>query len=302
MQRIPSLHALRAFEAAARLGSFARASEELHLTPSAISHQVRALEQHLARALFMRTKRQVILTPDGERLLAGLSHAFGTIQEVCAELSPRSQTHDLSVHCAPSFAAKWLGPRLPCFIMEQPSINIRLSTSAEHPDLMRPDLMHNEQIDVAIAYGTAPKLRGITVRSLGPEEICALCSPEFAAAKRAVKSADIERIVMLESSFSPVRWADWFALNNLRLAGKRAGPSFDRGSLVVAAAAQGLGVALESLRFAQTELDAGSLIRFGEGRFRSIERDMHFLCFRTRDQNSQKIRRFCDWVLREASP
>ena len=105
MQRIPSLHALRAFEAAARLGSFARASEELHLTPSAISHQVRALEQHLARALFMRANRQVILTPDGERLLAGLSPAFGIIQVVCAELSPRSQSHDLSVHCAPSFAA-----------------------------------------------------------------------------------------------------------------------------------------------------------------------------------------------------
>ena len=296
MQRIPSLHALRAFEAAARLGSFARASAELHLTPSAISHQVRALEQHLARALFMRAKRQVILTPDGERLLAGLSHAFGTIRDVCAELSPRLQTTDLSVHCAPSFAAKWLGPRLPRFMMEQPSINIRLSTSAEHPDLM-----HNEQLDVAIAYGTAPKLRGITVQSLGREEIAALCSPEFAVGKRAVKSAGFERIVMLESSFSPVRWSDWFALNNLRHTGRRAGPSFDRGSLVVAAAAQGLGVALETLRFAQAELDAGNLIRFGEGRFRSIERDMHFLCYRTSDQKSQKIRRFCDWVLREAT-
>lgn len=292
MQRTPSLHALRAFEAAARLGSFARASKELHLTPSAISHQVRALEQHFARPLFMRANRQVILTPDGERLLAGLSQAFGTIQDVCAELSPRPRSQDLSVHCTPSFAAKWLGPRLPRFMVEHANINLRLSSSADLPDLMR-----HEEIDVAIAYGSAPKVRGVATRSLGQEEIAALCSPEYAAAHRAGEAKDFDRIVLLESSFSPVRWSDWFAHNGLRPSSRRSGPSFDRGSLVVAAAAQGLGVALETTRFAQAELDAGSLVRLGDGRFRSIEREMHFLCYRTRDQNAQKIRRFSDWVL-----
>lgn len=297
MQRIPSLHALRAFEAAGRLGSFARAGKELHLTPSAISHQVKALEQHFARPLFIRANRQVILTPDGERLLAGLSSAFGLIQDVCAELSPRPRAQDLAVHCTPSFAAKWLGPRLPRFIVEQPGINLRLSSSADFPDLMRHD-----EIDVAIAYGTAPKVRGVVARSLGEEEIAALCSPAFAANHRAIDAKAFDGIVLLESSYSPVRWSDWFAHNGLRYAGKRAGPSFDRGSLVVAAAAQGLGVALETTRFAQAELDAGSLIRFGDGRFSSIEREMHFLCFRARDQSAQKIRRFCDWVLRDVSP
>ena len=82
MQHTPSMHALRAFEAAARLGSFARAAEELHLTPSAISHQVRALEEHFGRAMFMRTSRTVILTPEGERLLAVLSPAFEKIAAV----------------------------------------------------------------------------------------------------------------------------------------------------------------------------------------------------------------------------
>ena len=127
MQRTPSLHALRAFEAAARLGSFARASEELHLTPSAISHQVRALERHFGRALFVRASRQVILTTDGERLLAALSQAFNTIHAVCAELSPPARKQDLSVHCTPSFAGKWLGPRLPSFLTQHLSVNIRLS-------------------------------------------------------------------------------------------------------------------------------------------------------------------------------
>ena len=296
MQRTPSLHALRAFEAAARLGSFARASEELHLTPSAISHQVRALEKHFGRALFVRVSRQVILTPDGERLLAALSQAFSTIHAVCAELSPPARKHDLSVHCTPSFAAKWLGPRLPSFIAQHPSINIRMSSNAEPLDLLR-----HEQIDVVIAYGTVRKSSGLTTRSLGPEEIAALCSPDFARKNRPTKARDFERVVRLESTFSPVRWSDWFVLNELPMPNSQTGPSFDRGSLVVAAAVQGLGVALETLRFAQSEIEAGSLIRFCGERFRSIHREMHFLCCRTRDLNTPKIGRFCEWILGEAA-
>ena len=296
MQRTPSLHALRAFEAAARLGSFARASEELHLTPSAISHQVRALERHFGRALFVRASRQVILTTDGERLLAALSQAFNTIHAVCAEMSPPARTQDLSVHCTPSFAAKWLGPRLPRFLAQHPSVNIRLSSNAEPLDLMR-----HEQIDVAVAYGTVRKSSGITTRSLGPEEIAALCSPDFARANTPTKAKDFERVVRLESSFSPVRWSDWFALNDVRMPNSQSGPSFDRGSLVVAAAVQGLGVALETLRFAETEIDTGSLVRFCGARFSSIRREMHFLCCRTRDQNAPKVRHFCEWIMSEAA-
>ena len=296
MQRTPSLHALRAFEAAARLGGFAHASEELHLTPSAISHQVRALEKHLGRALFVRASRQVILTPDGERLLAALSQAFSSIHAVCAELSPPGRKQDLSVHCTPSFAAKWLGPRLPSFLAQHPSINIRLSSNAEPLDLLR-----HEQIDVVVAYGAVRRSSGLTTRSLGPEEIATLCSPAFALTNNPTRAKDFERVVRLESSFSPVRWSDWFALNDLPMPNSQTGPSFDRGSLVVAAAVQGLGVALETLRFAQTELDAGSLVRFCGQRFRSIEREMHFICCRTRDQNAPKIRRFCEWILAEAA-
>ena len=296
MQRTPSLNALRAFEAAARLGGFARAGKELHLTPSAISHQVRALETHFGRALFVRTSRQVILTSDGERLLAGLSQAFGIIHAVCTDLNPAARKQDLSVHCTPSFAAKWLGPRLPHYIARHPSINIRLSSNAEPLDLLR-----HEQIDVVIAYGTVQKRSGLTTRSLGPEEIAALCSPDFARVNRPTRAKDFERVVRLESSLSPVRWSDWFAQNDLPMPKSQTGPSFDRGSLVVAAAVQGLGVALETLRFAQTEVDAGSLIRFCGERFGSIQREMHFLCHRTRDQNAPKIRRFCEWILGEAA-
>ena len=296
MRPPPSLHALRAFESAARLGSFARASEELHLSPSAISHQVRALEQHFGRGLFLRANRQVTLTPDGERLFVVLSQAFSSIHGICAELSPPEQTQGLSVHCTPSFAAKWLGPRLPSFIAKHPDINIRLSSNAEPFDLLR-----HESIDIVIAYGRAPQGPGLTVQSLGQEELVALCSPEFARANARFVPEQLDKVIRLDSSFSPVRWADWFALNGLPAPGSQNGPTFDRGSLVVAAAVQGLGVALETLRFAQAEVDDGSLVRFGGEQVRSIQRDLHFLCYRTRDQNAAKVQKFCQWILASGS-
>ncbi|MGH1571275.1 LysR family transcriptional regulator [Methylobacterium sp. P31] len=147
MRRIPSFPALRAFEAAARLGSFARASAELHLTPSAVSHQIRALERWFGQPLFRRANRQATLTADGQRLLSGLTDAFDAIEAVCAELSPPPPS-SLAVHCTPSFAAKWLGPRLPAFLETHPGIAIRLSTSADPVDLGR-----REEIDMLIAYG-----------------------------------------------------------------------------------------------------------------------------------------------------
>jgi LysR family transcriptional regulator, glycine cleavage system transcriptional activator len=294
--RTPSLHALRAFEAAARLGSFARASEDLRLTPSAISHQIRALETHFGRPLFVRAGRQVILTTDGERLLAALSQAFNIINSACAELSPPASKQDLRVHCTPSFAAKWLGPRLPNFLAQNPAINIRMSSNAEPIDLLQQD-----QIDIVIAYGAVRKTSGVTVQSLGPEEIAALCSADYAKAYTHTKVQNVERVTRLESSLSPVRWSDWFRLNGLRLPHAAVGPSFDRGSLVVAAAVQGLGVALETVRFAEAEIAAGSLVRFGGERFQSIRRDMHFLCCRTHEQTSPKIQKFREWVLAETN-
>ncbi|WCS24566.1 LysR substrate-binding domain-containing protein [Methylobacterium sp. NMS14P] len=291
MRRTPSFSALRAFEAAARLGSFARASEELHLTPSAVSHQIRALERWFGRALFRRANRQALLTADGQRLLAGLSSAFDAIEAVCADLSPPLPT-SLAVHCTPSFAAKWLGPRLPAFVEAHPGIAIRLSTSADPVDLGR-----HAEIDILIAYGRPPHGPGLTVESLGPEEIAALCAPEVARAARPDAAGSIGPFTRLDSSFSPVRWPDWFAHNGLPVPGGAAGAAFDRGSLVISAAVQGLGVALETLRFARDELAAGQLVRLGGGRAASLTRDLHFICYRERDGALEKIRVFRRWLL-----
>ena len=177
MRRIPNFHGLRAFEAAARLGSFLLASQELHLTPSAVSHQIRALEAYFGRPLFVRQYRQVQLTEEGKRLFERLYEALERIEAACAELSPNSaEEQRLSLHCAPSFASKWLGPRLPSFMREHPTINLHLASSADPIDLARRD-----EFDMNIAYGSLVPSRGVVFEPLGTESVAALAAPAVAA-------------------------------------------------------------------------------------------------------------------------
>ena len=294
MRRLPSFHALRAFEAAARLGSFVRASEELHLTASAISHQVRTLEDHFGRALFVEGARTKTLTDDGARLAAGLAHAFDAMEDACGEVTPRATPSTLTVHCGPSFAAKWLGPRLPRFMETHPSITIRLSCGAGTYDLLR-----NEATDVAIVYGHAPSGAGLSIEPLGEEHVLALCAPSVAASLPAAGWRPVSALPLIESSVSPIRWSDWFALNRLGPYPQAPTTAFDRGALVVSAAVQGMGVALESTRFAEAEIALGQLVPLGEGRFVGIRRVLHHLVTRSGQREPHRIRAFRSWLLKE---
>jgi LysR family glycine cleavage system transcriptional activator len=292
MRRLPSFHALRAFEAAARLESFLLASAELRLTPSAISHQVRGLERHFGRPLFLRRNRQVTLTEAGRRLLTRLSPAFDAIEAACAELRPAPGAGALALHCVPSFASKFLGSRLPAFLKAHPEVGLHLSASADAIDLAR-----QEEFDLAIAYGTPPTAPGIVVEPLGRERIVALAAPALATTLRLDDPRGLAEVALIESVRNPVRWPEWFQLNGLPLPMGGARPSFDRGALAVSAAVQGLGLALESTRFAQQELAAGELVILGGARFRPIEREMHFLCYRAARRALPKIAAFRRWLL-----
>jgi LysR family transcriptional regulator, glycine cleavage system transcriptional activator len=293
MRRIPSFHGLRAFEAAARLGSFLLASEELHLTPSAVSHQIRGLESYFGRSLFVRRNRKIELTNEGQRLFTQLAAAFDVIESACTEFAPASPfAQRLSLHCAPSFASKWLGPRLPSFVQKHVTINLRMTASADPVDFSR-----QEELDLAITYGKPPPSHGVAVEALGEEDIAALASPDLAARWNLADPSPSTPFILIDSAVNPVRWSDWFALNGLPLPKGAARPSFDRGALVVSAAAQGLGVALESIRFAEAELRGGELVHLGNGSFRDIRRELHFLCYRAAQKNLPKIVAFRQWLL-----
>lgn len=293
MRRLPSFFALRAFEAAARHGSFSDAGHELSLTPSAISHQVRALEQWFEKPLFSRSVRRVTLTDDGTRLLAALTPAFDLIEEGCAALRRPSHARELAVHCSPSFASKWLSPRLSDFMKNNPSITITMSSGPEPADLQK-----DPGLDVDIAYGLPPKRVGVSVEALGLELTAPLCSPRLIEGRTPLLPRDLARFTLIESKLNPVKWSDWWKLNGIRMP-NRPRPSFDRGSMAVAAAADGLGIALETTRFAEAELARGDLMVIDGPSFKRIERDTHFLCYRKADGNNPQLTAFRLWFMEQ---
>lgn len=291
MRRLPPLPALRAFEAAARLGSFAAAAAELSLTPSAISHQVRALERWFERPLFVRGARRVILTDEGKRLMTQLTQAFDLIHESCSVLRAPAQHRELAVHCAPSFAAKWLSPRIARFMQSHPSITLRLTSGAEPPDLR-----YSTGVQVAITYGSPLMDATTEVQSLGAELTVPMCAPSMVPAGQPLTPQDVVQLPLIESKLNPVHWADWCRSNGVRLPDAPR-PSFDRGSLAVAAATDAVGVALESVRFAERELARRELVLLDGPSFHRIERATHFLCWRRAERDHPALLAFREWLL-----
>lgn len=293
MRNIPNFVLLRAFEAAARLQSFTLAAGELCLTPSAISHQVKELEAYFGRPLFVRRNRRVELTAQGARLQDSLGRVFDVIEAACQEVVLSADAQVLALHCPPSFAAKWLGPRLPAFMRAYPDITIRLTSGAEWIDLTRV-----QELDVTISYGGQVERPGLVGVSLGTEQIVPLCAPHLVDPQRPARSY-IHELVLIDSSLSPVTWSNWFKLNHLTLA-KRARPSFDRAALSISAAVDGVGVALESHRLAEREIERGELVVLGGSEFVPLALDTHFLSYRASDKQVPKVRVFRDWLLKSA--
>lgn len=290
MRHLPPMSAVIAFEAAARHVSFLAAAQELHLTPSAVSHQVKNLEIWCGRRLFVRYPRRLLLTEDGRRLLQDLGPALDVIHAAFGAMRPVDRRSHLAVHCSPSFAAKWLGPRLPRFMTAHPSPAIRLSSGPEPVDLAK-----HPAIDVHIAYGHTPDGPGIVVEDLGLEDTVPLCSPQLLAQVGSVTPEALRELVLIESSLNPVRWPDWARLHGVRLQ-DRPRPAFDRGSLAIAAAVDGLGVALETLRFAESELAKGELVALKGQGFEAVSRPLHYLCYRESDLANPALRVFVGWL------
>ena len=167
-----SLSSIRAFEAAARLGSFRAAADELHLSASAVSHAIVKLERALGTPLFERTSRTVRLTPDGQTLLSHASNAFEELRCGIERVSA-TRSHLLRLHCAPSFAAQVLSPRLPGFLAANPGIEVRLAASTTYVRFV------DGEFDADIIYGQ-PKGDDLVIVPLGEERVTPLCTPEIA--------------------------------------------------------------------------------------------------------------------------
>jgi LysR family transcriptional regulator, glycine cleavage system transcriptional activator len=294
MRRLPPLSRLRTFELAARLQSFALAAQALNLTASAVSHQMRELERHFGRPLFERSHRRVRSTPEGRRLHENLTRVFDALEAACAEVALPAQDQVLAVHCSPSLAIKWLGPRLPAFLAARPGLNVRLTTGAEVLDLTLA-----REVDVALSYGGAPDERaGVEVLPLGPERIAPLVAPALRPPR--VRAAELlQRLPLIDSTLSPVGWRAWFERQRLPLPA-RPRLAFDRAAMAIAAAVDGLGVTLESTRLAARELERGELVELGGAGLAPVEQPVHFLSLRRGDRRRAAVAAFAEWVLAQA--
>lgn len=279
---------LRAFEAAARTGSFVEAAENLGRSPSAISHAIRKLEQSLGCVLFERTGRNVCLSVEGIALMRHIGPAFDDIRrgmDLVALRGPKV----LRVHSAPSFAAQWLTPRLPALLASHPDVEIRMAASTDYTPFT------TDEFDVDIVYGR-PSVEGVTILPLGNEVVTPLASPKL---ESSIKSPeDLLRHTLIDSDNKLVRWSDWFAANSLSEPPPRS-MRFDRSFLAISVAANGLGIALESTRLAEREIANGQLVPVLEGRATDISYTGHFLVFPQHAFRKQTLRFFVDWIAKE---
>jgi LysR family transcriptional regulator, glycine cleavage system transcriptional activator len=236
VRRSPPMHALEAFEAAARLGTFAAAADELCVTHSAVSHRIRLLEEHVGVALFVRVHRQVVLTPDGERFLVGVREAMRHLAQAATSVGrvPRSR---LRITSSPALASELLIPHLHEFMAQREDLQIEIDTSVRIVDLAE------EEFDLGLRFGVGP-WPGLASERLLEERVVALASPDYAATFGTTRSVAMlaQANLIHSSAFS---WAHWFKSIGGPVASLAAdGLTLPEVRVALDAAAHGLGVVL----------------------------------------------------------
>jgi LysR family glycine cleavage system transcriptional activator len=257
-RRLPPLNALRAFEAAARHLNFSRAADELSVTPGAVSQQIQNLEDYVGVALFKRTPKGLLLTDPAQIALPALREAFDRLAEAASMLTAAVDGRRLTVSVAPSFAAKWLVPRLGQFETLHPQVDVWISAGMELVDF------NSGEIDIAIRYG-AGRYPGLEVVRLMQETVIPVASPELLATQPLNDPADLAGHILLhdgspDADDSCPDWTMWLAARGVRGVDGTRGPRFNQSSLVIEAAVGGRGVALAKRALAQADLDAGRLV------------------------------------------
>ena len=293
MASLPPMPNLLAFEAVARRRSFALAAAELHLTASAISHQIARLETQLSIKLFERSAHGVRLSPAGEQYLSRVGGALAAIAAASDDLR-QGVSNSLYVHCSPSLATQWLMPRLHRFAQAHPDISLNLSAAHTHSDFAL------GQVDLDIRYGV-PQWPNLVVEPLFEEQIVPLASPAFIREHRLKRADQLLRVPLIQSNVSVVQWSDWFAAFSDKRAPERFTLRFDRAHMSLDAAAQGLGVALESTTTGGKHLEEGQL-RPVLGMEKSVRVKAHFAVYPARHGRRPPVEAFLAWLHGEASP
>jgi LysR family glycine cleavage system transcriptional activator len=295
-RRLPPLNSLRAFAAAAERLSLAAAAEDLHVTPSAVSLQIRQLEDHLGIPVFIRTGRGLQLTNEGKAILPGILEGFDQLRMALSLIGPQGEENVLTLSVAPSFAAKWLSPRLDAFTQTHPNIDIRILATDQLVDFAVDD------VDIAIRYGSGV-YPGLTSEHLLAERVFPVCAPKLLEG-HADHPLDLLRSQTLLHDDSPDQdktcpdWRMWLRAARISGVDWRRGPRFNQSSMVLEAAVAGRGVALAKATLAAADLAAGRIVKLAE-----IDQPVEFayyLVYPAERRQSAKCTAVREWVSAEA--
>lgn len=290
---VPSTSALLAFEAAARHESFTRAAQELSLTQGAVCRQVAALEAHLGLALFHRNRRGVGLTEAGASYARQIAARLDALErDTLAVMARQGAGATLSLAVVPTFATRWLMPRLPDFRRAHPEVVVNFETRT------RPFLFDDTEFDAAIHFGDAG-WPGTEAHFLMPEAPLAVFSPRLVKGRQRLRPQDLLDLPLLQQSTRPYAWREWFAAQGLRAPHDMSGARMELFSMLSEAAIQGLGVSLIPAMFIEDELRSGRLVAV-QGK-PSVSTKGYFFIVPQRKSSLKTVEDFRAWLLAQAS-
>jgi DNA-binding transcriptional LysR family regulator len=291
-RKIPSTAALSAFESAARHQSFTKAADELALTQSAVCRQIAALEDFLGVKLFRRSRRGVLLTDAGATYSRQVTARLDEVERDTLDLMAKGgQGGVLELGVVPTFAIKWLMPRLALFAQAHPDITVNLSART------RPFLFDETQFDAAIHAGPAawPGTEGVFLMR---ENLVAVCRPELIAPRTTITASGWQRLTLLQQSTRPYGWRDWFASRGMQVDGDMTGPRYELYSMAAEAALQGMGVALIPRLLVEDELRRGALIQVARHEYLSDRN--YYLIYPDHNADNATLATFRAWLEEQA--
>jgi len=288
---LPSLNALRAFVVVGRELNLGLAAKELFVTPSALSHQIRSLEEQLGRKLFIRSRGGLSLNQDGEALLPAMTAAFAQMSHALIEFQAAPSSSALTVSMLSTFAMRWFIPRLHRFQRQHPDIEVRISTSIELVDFATDD------VDYAIRSGQGEWPDTQALRLL-EERFSPVCSPSLISPENPLdQPADLSQHTLLHSKMRPHDWQQWLLAEGIKDAGSGHDLEFETRNFTIAAAIRGLGVAIIDPLLVEEELKDGRLIQpFSQSLPTS---SAYFLVWAKDRKETARQKAFRTWLLSE---
>jgi len=290
MPDLPPLSALRAFESAARYCSFTKAADELCVTQSAVSRQIRYLEDRLGVVLFVRGHRSLSITPEGERYFEDLSGLFRQMAWATERLTKKSRQELLQLHCHTTFADRWLIPRLGKFIERHPEVDIRISAST---------LLHEPEREQVHAIISSSRAFSRGADTLFHYTMVPICTPGYRDAVIPRGSPEeLENAVLIHASGAPAHWTTWLDTCQMGSARGHRQIRLETTASAITAASRGLGIAIASLAFVRESVEAGTLVIPVP---RVVSLSLAY-CFSPVGQSNKvaAVRKFQAWLLEEA--